>query len=143
MALATTIARYLLGAFFALFGLNGFLHFIPIPPKPELATQFLYVLVRSHYMVPVFIVQILGGVLLLSRCLVPLGLALLAPVLVNILIFHLTMDPTGVVPGAVATLLWIAVAWRTRAAFAVVFENGLARTAGPQRSETEPSKPFA
>ena len=118
MALASTVARYLLGAFFMVFGLNGFLHFIPIPPKPDLATQFFKMLEASSYMVPVFTLQLVGGLLLLSGRYTPLGLTLLAPVLVNILIFHAAMDPAGILPGAVATLLWLVVAWNVRSAFA-------------------------
>ena len=49
MKIATLIARNLLGLMFLVFGLNGFLHFIPQPPPPAgLATQYLTVLFLSH-----------------------------------------------------------------------------------------------
>ena len=123
MALAATISRYLLGAFFTFFGLNGFLHFMPIPLHPGLATRFIAVLVASNYMVPVFLVQLAGGLILLSGRYVALGLTLLAPVLFNILTFHLTMDPGGLPPGAIATVLWLVVAWSIRPAFRGLLER--------------------
>lgn len=118
MALASTVARVLLGIFFTVFGLNGFLRFIPLPPEPDLATQFIGMLETSRYMAPVFLIQLAGGSILLSGRYTPLGLTLLAPILVNILIFHLTMDQAGILPGAIAMLLWLFVAWNNRTSFA-------------------------
>lgn len=102
-----TGARLLLGLMFTVFGLNGFLHFIHQPPPSEpAALQFFGVLVTTHYMDVVFAVQLACGVLLLAGLFVPLALVVLAPVIVNILMFHLTMNPGGIVPGAVAAVLW-------------------------------------
>jgi uncharacterized membrane protein YphA (DoxX/SURF4 family) len=118
MKIAATVSRYLLGVMFTVFGLNGFLHFLPqqLPPSP-LAQQFIIAAFTSHYMAVVFLVQLVAGVLLLAGLFVPLALAMLAPVLVNILDFHLTMDPEGIGPGLVATLLWLVLFFRHRASF--------------------------
>ena len=123
MKIATTVSRYLLGATFTLFGLNGFLHFLPqqLPPSP-LAQQFIMAAFASHYMAVVFAVQLVAGVLLLAGRFVPLALAMLAPVLVNILDFHITMNPQGIGPGLFATLLWLVVFFRYRSNFAEVFK---------------------
>jgi uncharacterized membrane protein YphA (DoxX/SURF4 family) len=92
MKIAALIARNLLGLMFVVFGLNGFLHFIPQPPPPAgLASQFLGALGASHYMVPVFALQLVGGALLLANRFVPLALVLLGPVIANILLFHVLM----------------------------------------------------
>jgi uncharacterized membrane protein YphA (DoxX/SURF4 family) len=122
MKLAATISRYLLGLMFVVFGLNGFLHFIPqqMPTNP-LAAQFLTAGIASHYFVIVYLLQFVAGALLLSGRFVPLALALLAPVLVNILDYHLTMDPATIAPGIVVTILWILVFLNYRAAFAPLF----------------------
>ena len=80
MNIAATISRYLLGLIFLVFGLNGFFHFIPMPPPTGLAADYFRVLSTSGYMVPVFLLQLVGGVLLLLGRFVPLALVLLAPV---------------------------------------------------------------
>jgi uncharacterized membrane protein YphA (DoxX/SURF4 family) len=86
MKTASTVARYLLGVIFLIFGLNGFLNFIHQPPPSNpLAIQFFVAVSASHYMAVVYLAQVIGGVLLLAGRFVPLGLAILAPVLVNIL----------------------------------------------------------
>src|SRR3954463_11712747 len=92
----SAVARVLLGFLFVVFGLNGFLNFIPLGPMPAgLAGQFTAALVESHYMSVVLLVELAAGVLLLVNRYVPLGLTLLAPVIVNILLFHLFMAPSG------------------------------------------------
>ena len=121
MKITTLIARNLLGLLFVVFGLNGFLHFIPQPPLTGLAGQYFDVLFASHYMVPVFLLQVVGGALLLANRFVPIALVLLGPVIVNILLFHILMNPAGLPPGLVATALWLLVFYSVRSAFAGVF----------------------
>jgi putative oxidoreductase len=122
MKILATIARYLLALVFIVFGLNGFLHFIPQPPPPsELAQQYFKVMSESHYLVFVFGLQLIAGVLFLFRRTVPLALTIAAPLIVNILLFHALMDPGGIVPGLVVTALWFVVFWQFRAAFFGVF----------------------
>ena len=122
MKIATLIARNLLGLMFVVFGLNGFLRFIPQPPPPPgLALQYLSVLSESHYMVPVFLLQLTGGALLLANRFVPLALVLLGPVIVNILLYHSLMAPAGLPPGLVAFILWLIVFYGVRSAFAGIF----------------------
>ncbi len=119
MKTMTLIARLLLGLMFVVFGLNGFLHFLPMPPPPAgLAMQYLSALGASHYMVPVFLLQLIGGVLLLANRFVPIALVLLGPVIVNILLYHILMDPAGIPPGLIAFTLWMIVFNSVRSAFA-------------------------
>ena len=121
MRIAALIARYLLGLIFFVFGLNGFLHFIPMPPPEGLAGQFFGALYMSGYLTAVFFLQLLGGVILLSGFYVPLGLTILGPVLVNILLFHITMAPAGLPLALVVTILWFAVWIQFRSAFSGIF----------------------
>jgi hypothetical protein len=119
MKIVGAIARYLLGLMFLVFGLNNFLGFIPmgkLPPGP--AGEFLGLLISTHYAYAVGLVMGISGILLLFNRFVGLGLMLLGPVLFNILVFHLAMNPSGIGMGAFATLLWALVAWQHRAAFA-------------------------
>jgi putative oxidoreductase len=122
MKIAALIARVLLGIMFTVFGLNGFMHFIPMPPLPAgPAQQFMGAMAESHYLHPVFAIQLVCGVLFLVGRYVPLALTLIGPVIVNILLFHLTMAPSGIAPGALATILWFVVFARYREAFAGLF----------------------
>ena len=130
MTVASTVARYLLGLMFTIFGLNGFLHFIHQPPPASpLALQYMTVMAASHYFVLVFLVQLIAGVLLLANRFVPLALALLAPVLVNILMYHTLMDPAGLPLGIFAAVLWALIFLRVRGAFAGIFQANALSTA--------------
>jgi putative oxidoreductase len=120
MKIATLIARILLGLLFLVFGLNGFLHFIPMAPPAGLAGQYMGALFLSHYLVAVFLLQTIGGALLLANRFVPLALVLLGPVLVNILLFHALMAPEGLPMALFATVLWALLFYAARRAFAGV-----------------------
>jgi putative oxidoreductase len=99
MKIVTLIARILLGLVFLVFGLNGFLNFLNTGPAPTgLAGQFLGALILSHYYWVVAALQIAGGALLLVNRFVPLALVLLGPVIVNIICFHVFMNPMGAPP---------------------------------------------
>ena len=120
MRYLTIIARCLLGLVFLVFGLNGFFHFIPQPKDAmsQGAMDFFGALANTKYMIPlIFTTQTLGGVLLLLNRFVPLALALLAPVIVNIILFHLFLAPSSIPPAIVVLGLELFLAWRYRAAF--------------------------
>jgi putative oxidoreductase len=118
MNITIGIARFLLGLIFLTFGLNGFLHFLPASLPSGTAGQFVGALFVSHYLVVVFLLQLVAAVLLLINRYVPLALALLAPIIVNILLFHTLMAPSGLGLAIVVTVLWIVVFLSVRAAFA-------------------------
>jgi hypothetical protein len=121
MKITANIARILLGLLFLTFGLNGFLHFIPMPPPPGLAGQYLGVLFSSHYLVAVFLLQAIAGALLLVNRYVSMALVLLGPIIVNILLFHCLMAPEGLPLALVAAALWLTVFFRARRAFSGIF----------------------
>ena len=117
MKIAATIARVLLGLAFTVFGLNGLLHFMPSPPIAGVAGQFARLLMVSHYMLAVALIQLVCGILFIVNRYVPLALTMLAPVLVNILLFHLLMSPRDIGAGVVATICWLIVFASVRHAF--------------------------
>ncbi|HXW83130.1 MAG TPA: hypothetical protein VEJ86_01895 [Candidatus Binataceae bacterium] len=122
MKIAILIARLLLGLIFVVFGANGFLHFIPNMTMPAAAGAFFGALFATGYMVPLlFATQLLGGVLLLIGRPVPFALALLAPVIVNIFLFHIFLDPGGLPLAIVVAVLELFLAWNYRTAFAPLF----------------------
>ena len=125
MKIAVLIARILLGLIFVFFGLNAFFNFLHAPMPTGVAGQFIGALYTSHFYVVPFGFQLIGGLLLaqhpdvitvVDEAYVPLALVILAPILVNILTFHLTMAP-GILPGLVCTVLWFIVFAGHRASF--------------------------
>ena len=127
MKLASTIARYLLGFIFFVFGLNGFLHFIPQPPMPPgPGADFTGALFVSHFLIVVFLLEIIPAVLLLANRYVPLALVLLGPVIINIFLFHTFMAPSGLPLALVVIVLWLLVAASVRPAFNGIFQQRVA-----------------
>lgn len=123
MRIATIIARVLLGLIFVVFGSNAFFHFLPMPPPPpNLAGNFVKVFVGSGYVYVVGGMQVLGGLLLLIGRFVPLGLTILAAVIFNILVFHALMEPEGLGPGVVVTILELFLLWSYRERFAGILQ---------------------
>lgn len=111
--IAATVARLLLGLAFFVFGLNGFLNFIPQPKTamPPLAAQFGETMMKTYLLHLVAGTQAVCGALLLAGVFVPLALVVLAPVIVNIICFHVFLAPQGIAPGLIVLLLELYLAW--------------------------------
>src|SRR6476660_5509883 len=95
MKVLTIIARLLLGLLFAVFGSNAFLHFLPMPPMSGPSGEFFGSMHVTGYLYAVALCQVIGGLLLIVGRFVPLGLTLLGPIVVNILLYHIFMDRSG------------------------------------------------
>src|SRR5205807_9278593 len=122
MKVVTLLARLLLGLIFVVFGLNGFLNFLSMGPVPTgLAGQFIGALFQSHYYYVVAGLQIVGGALLLVNRFLPLGLVLLGPVIVNILLYHVFLNPAGIALAMVVAILWFVVFYGHRQYFSGIF----------------------
>ena len=105
-SIVVTIARYLLGVAMLVFGANKFFHFMPNPPLPADAGAFMGALGGSGYIFPILgVVYILAGLLLVLNKAVPFALVMLVPVSINIVAFHLALDPGGVGLAAVIAVL--------------------------------------
>jgi hypothetical protein len=114
-------ARILLGIVFVVFGLNGFLHFLPQPPMAGPPAAFAGALAATGYMFPLIKgTEVVMGALLLSNRFVPLALTILAPVVVNIVAFHLFLAPSGLALPALVVALEVFLAWSYRDAFRTV-----------------------
>ncbi len=126
MSKVALVARILLGLIFFVFGLNGFLDFLPPPEIAEGAPQtYMGGLAAAGYFFPVLkITELVGGAMLLSGFYVPLGLILLSPVVVHIALYHLLLDPAGAAMALVIVVLQIVVAWSYRKSFQGVLERG-------------------
>lgn len=123
MKIASTIARYLLGFIFFVFGLNGFLQFIHMPPPTGTAAEFMGALFVSHYLAVIFLLQLIPAILLLVNRYVPLALLILGPVIVNILLFHTFMAPAGLPLALLVAVLWALTFAGVRSAFSGIFQQ--------------------
>ena len=126
----TTAVRVLMGLPLLVFGLNGFLNFIPPPstPLPEPAMAFAGALVQSGYMMQLIgLTQLVVGALLLANRFVPLALLLFAPFIVNSVAFHIFLERSGLPMALVFLAFELYLAWVHRAAFRPVLA---ARTPG-------------
>jgi putative oxidoreductase len=98
----TKSIRILLGVMLVVFGANKFLHFIPMEPPTGSAGDFMNSLGATGYIFPVVgVLEVVIGVMLLLKKWVAFALTLLAPISINILLFHLFLD----IPGLTFSLL--------------------------------------
>jgi uncharacterized membrane protein YphA (DoxX/SURF4 family) len=116
------IARLLLGLIFFVFGLNGFLNFLPTPPMPEAAGAFAGALAATGYMFPLIKgLEVIVGLLLLSNKFVPLALIVLAPITVNIVLFHVVLAPAGLALPVIIVLIHAYLAYTYKSVFKPLF----------------------
>jgi len=102
----TMALRIVLGLILIIFGANKFIGFMPSPELPEAAGNFMGALASTGYMFPLIgAVEVIVGLLLVLNKWVPFALILLAPVAVNMLLFHLKLAPGGTGPAALVTIL--------------------------------------
>lgn len=115
---AAHAARLFLGLVFFVFGLNGFFGFLPQPPMPEAAGALLGAFAGAGYFFPVLKgTEVLAGALLLSNRFVPLALILLAPIVVQIALFHVFLTPDQIAMSLVLVALEVFLAWSYRHVF--------------------------
>jgi putative oxidoreductase len=127
MKIASTIARFLLGLIFLVFGLNHYLNFIPTGPMPTgLEGQFMGALMESHYMYVVAFFEVVPAILLLVNRYVPLALTFLAPVIFNILLVGILISTIALPMAIILVVLWFLVFYRVRSAFSGLFRERVA-----------------
>ena len=99
---ANTGIRIILGLLLVVFGVNKFAQFMPLPLMPDAAFNFIKSLLETGYMMPVVgVIEVGVGLMLLANRYVALALVFLAPIAVNIMLFHLALDFRGIAGGLV------------------------------------------
>lgn len=131
-------ARLVLGLIFAVFGLNGFLQFMPPPPVEGAALAYLGGLASASYFFPLLKgTEILVGLALLTGRFVPLALVVLAPITVQIAAFHLALAPDGLAMTALIVALHIVLAWAYRASYRELLVSREPASSAPSSSTQE------
>lgn len=124
--ISTTVTRSLLGLIYLFFGLNFFLHYLPTPPppaQPGAAESFLGGLFQAGYFFPMVkgLEVLLGGFLLLNF-LTPLSLVVLAPISLNILLFHAFLAPDNIAVSILIVVLHVFLFWAYRRNYHSIFD---------------------
>ena len=123
LKIATLIAQYGLGLIYFIFGANGFVHLVPIPPLPDPASDLMHAFFESGYLFTLIkVTEVIFGFLLIIRKFVPLALVVLAPVTLNILLFHLILAPDGSPFAISITALHLFLGYSYRSAFRPMFQ---------------------
>lgn len=118
MKTALKIITAFFGLFWLVFGLNNILHFFPVPQPTQAGADFMKALENTGYALPlVYGAQIVAGILLLARRFVPLALLLLAPVVANIMLYDLFLNPSGLAIGAAVFVLFAVILFDHRQKF--------------------------
>lgn len=117
MNVLTLIVRFLFGLMFVVFGSNAFFHFFKMPPMSGPAGDFIGAMFSTGYLQAVAALQVLGGILMFIPRLVPLGLLVLGPIVVNIAFFHIFLQREGLPMAAIVGLAALFLLWRYRASF--------------------------
>ena len=121
---SAVVARIALGLIFTVFGLNGFLGFLPMPPPEGEAGAFMGALAQTGYMFPLIKgTEVIAGALLLLGRAPALALLLLAPIVVNIVLFHAALAPAGLPLGLLALALGIYLAWQYWPRFSPILKS--------------------
>lgn len=106
MKKAALAARIIFGLLWIIFGLNFFFHFLPQPPPPEAGLKYLGGLMAAPYFFPLLkVTEIVVGVMLLANIAVPLALVVISPIVIQILLYHTILDPSGAALAIVMTAL--------------------------------------
>lgn len=112
------------GLFWLIFGLNNFLNFFPIPEPSEQGAKFLNALNETGYAMPmVYGIQILAGAMLLTRKFIHFALLMLAPIVANIILYDLFLNPSGLVIGLIITALYLALVFERREKFIPLLQS--------------------
>ncbi|MXX62771.1 MAG: DoxX family protein [Holophagales bacterium] len=118
-----TIARILLGLVFVFGGVTGLFE-LAEPEMGEEGTAFMGAIMDTGYLWPVLkVTEIVCGVLLILGMFVPLALVVLAPVALNILLFHIFLEPSGVAIGLFLVVLGLYTAHQHRESFSGVLKR--------------------
>ncbi len=108
----------MLGLIFVAFGLNGFLNFLPMRSFSDTSGAFMMALVETGYFFPLLkLCEFTAGIMILTGRMMSIGLLMLAPITVNVFLFHVFLEPGGIIMGTVVLGLELFLVYANRAIF--------------------------
>jgi len=112
MRLAVRTARSLLGLIFLVYGVNYFVPLLSLPATSPEGQELLDAFAASGFFLPLLrITQIVAGAALLASRFVPLALVVIAPIVVNIVLYDIFLDPAGLPMGILLLALQSFLGW--------------------------------
>lgn len=98
------------GVMLVVFGLNKFLHFIPMAQPTAEMGAYLGALAATGFLFPlVAVIEILGGLAFVTNKYASLMVLVVMPVMLNAFLAHLFLDPAGIGGSAVILLALIVI----------------------------------
>lgn len=124
MRLLSILAR-VFGLFWLLFGANGLFHFFPIPAPPAASAYYMEAMDKTGYMLPLLYgTELVAGLMLVLGAFVPLALALLAPISLQIVLYDWLLNPPGLGLGIVIAIVHALLLWKHRAVYRPMLSCG-------------------
>jgi hypothetical protein len=117
-------ARFALGGIFLVFAADYAFHFLPELPFTDAGGRYLEALLATGFMFPLIkSVEVTGALLIIDGRFAPLGLLIVAPVVLNIALYHMVLDPNGSIVASVLVVAELFLLWRYRAAYRSLFTS--------------------
>lgn len=118
----TLITRFVMGIMLIVFGANKFFHFMPMPELSGGAANLMSAFVSAGYFMPILgVIMLLTGLSILFNKYSALMLLVMAPITVNILLFHLILDPVNMMMGVILGVLHVIMIFSFRKSYANLF----------------------
>ena len=121
MTTLTTVARIILAVFLIVLGSNGFFNFLPYPEMSDSANAFMGAINSAKFIFPLIgLVEIISGFMLLTKKAVPLALILVFPILINAMIFHISLNQEGMLFATICFLCNILLIYHHRKSYSIL-----------------------
>lgn len=119
-----TILRITFGLFLLFFGLNGLFQFAPMPEVGPEAGAFFGAIASTKLFFPIIgITEIITGALLLLKKAIPLSLVVIFPILFCAVLFHISLNPEGILFALIGFILNIILFYLFKEKYANLLSN--------------------
>ncbi|MFK2822067.1 hypothetical protein ACH5BK_03695 [Arcobacter sp. YIC-80] len=115
--------QILVGILLLVFGLNKFLHFMANLPVSEEMGMFMMALAKTGYIFPIVgAIQVLSGLSFILNKFTALMAVVIVPVMLNAVLAHAFLDPSGIAGSLVILILVIVVMFKNKEAYSLVLK---------------------
>lgn len=121
----TFTLRLILGSILIVFGMNKFFNFMPNPTNTsEEATNYISTLIETgHTFKLIGIIELSSAILFFTNKWIPFALLIIAPIAINILLYHVAVDISHILPGAIVFIIVIILFYDNRMNFESLFKS--------------------